>query len=322
MDALIIGPNLALDHWCELGALPRPGEVVRATAEHISLGGKGANVSRALNRLGVSSRVVGFVGGHVGYLLLELAKAEGMAIDPCPVDGENRIASLLAPRESPVCVINPPGPAIVDSDWLAFNELVRQLIRTAEPKIIICSGSTPPGAPIGAYADIIAFAGECGVPSLLDASGPTLQAALSAKPDWVKINSAEALDVVAEEAGRRGDALERVRLHASLARALRKRGAITVVITDGSGPTVAVTDDEVHVAQAPQAAVVNTAGGGDAFLAGFVSRWLRNGDFVDQLRWGIAAGSASVQTQQPGDFEISTAAAIARATAVKHLESQ
>ncbi len=79
---------------------------------------------------------------------------------------------------------------------------------------------------------------------------------------------------------------------------LLSTGCEVVVITAGpEGAYVYTSESRVHVPPFP-ARVVDTTGGGDTFMAGFLSEYLRSGDLTAAARWGC--GTAGFVIQRTG----------------------
>jgi 2-dehydro-3-deoxygluconokinase len=87
----------------------------------------------------------------------------------------------------------------------------------------------------------------------------------------------------------------------TLARELRKRGPVTVVVKLGALGALALSGDEVHRAPARTVTVVDPVGAGDAFVAGYLSELVADRTVPDCLRMGNALGAAVCGVR--GDWE-------------------
>jgi ribokinase len=67
-----------------------------------------------------------------------------------------------------------------------------------------------------------------------------------------------------------------------------------VVTAGAKGALVYTADGRVSI-PAAQARVVDTTGGGDSFMAGFLSEYLRSGDPVRAARWGCATAAFVIE---------------------------
>src|SRR5919199_3408396 len=186
---LIAGPNLTIDRTSTIPEL-RPGDVLRVDGVVVTPGGKGLNVARAALALGAEARLVGFVPGHTGRAAAALIAEEGVALDAVPAPGEIRSTAVILEPGGRATVINEPGPAIGEPEWAALEQAIAAGL--AGHRVLVCSGSLPPGAPADGYGRLARPAHEAGSPVVVDASGDTLAAALAARPDAITPNLAEA----------------------------------------------------------------------------------------------------------------------------------
>ena len=75
---------------------------------------------------------------------------------------------------------------------------------------------------------------------------------------------------------------------------LKEMGAVNVLISMGGKGAVLVADDnKVYMAEAPKGTLKNSVGAGDSMVAGFITGWLKEHNYEDAFKMGIAAGSAS-----------------------------
>jgi 1-phosphofructokinase family hexose kinase len=295
---LIAGPNLTLDRILRIDEL-RPGEVLRFTDATIAPGGKGVNVARVGRTLGFPAVLVALAPGRTGRAVVELLQDEGLELDVVASGGEARAASIVLERSGRVTVLNEPGPAIGSEVWSAFEATVAE--RLAGHGFLVCIGSTPPGSPPDAYGRLVRLARERGVSSLVDASGESLANALEAGPDLVTPNLAEAEGILAGDvsqpaAERSPDVKDRA---LEAAAAMVARGAGTAVVTVGAGVAVDGRSERRWI-DAPSVTVRNPIGAGDSLVGGLVGSLERGDDFRDALGLGVAAASASVESELPG----------------------
>ena len=281
--------NPSLDRTVELDELVR-GQMSRATASHVDPGGKGVNVTRALLANGISSRAVLPCGGEEGQHLVRLLQAEG--VDPICVwiAGHTRSNLTLAEPDGTVTKINEPGPVLSPADFEAvLNELLVAAagpteLRAGADWVVVC-GSTPPGVPVDAMAQLCEGLVAAGVRLAVDTSGPALHAAATAGAALVKPNREELAEVVARELTTIGDVVD-------AARELQSWGAGAVLASLGADGAVLVDDDGVIVGNAPVDRPRSAVGAGDALLAGFLAAGAKGGvALAEALAWGAAAVS-------------------------------
>ncbi|KOT98960.1 phosphofructokinase [Streptomyces rimosus subsp. pseudoverticillatus] len=279
---LTVTPNPSLDRTYEIPALER-GAVLRATADRIDPGGKGVNVSRAVAAAGHRTLAVLPLGGPAGAALGDLLAAEGIEVAGVPVAGQTRSNISAVEPDGTLTKINAAGPELSADESRALLETVRT--RSAGADWIACCGSLPRGLAPSWYAELVAQVHQAGARIALDTSGPSLTAALAARPDVVKPNAEELAQAVGRPLRTVGDAVE-------AARDLRKLGAGAVLASLGADGQLLVDADGERFASARVATVRSNVGAGDASLAGFLAA---GGVGVRALASAVAYGAAAVQ---------------------------
>ena len=149
----------------------------------ITPGGKGLNVARAALVLGTPASLVGFVPGHTGRAAAALIGEEGIELRACgagrdPLDHDR-------PRTEPGHGAQRAGSGAVDGDWAALEAEIEAAL--ADHRLLVCSGSLPPGAPEDAYARLARSRGRR-TERCRRRRGAALAAALGAEPDVVAPN--------------------------------------------------------------------------------------------------------------------------------------
>jgi 1-phosphofructokinase family hexose kinase len=300
---LIVNPNFATDRTVPLDVLI-PGTVARTGQPTVTLGGKGVNVARVVRALGQRALLVGFVPTRSASLLEELAESEGAELVGIPIAGTVRAASILLERAGRVTVLNEPGAIVDDSDW---NRLLDEVARlSASEKIVICSGSLPPGSPADAYARIVQAGRRAGVLSIVDAAGAVLTATLAAEPDIVSPNLAEAEMLLSgaavEEVDPSGnDVLERA---AQAARGLVSRGARCALVSAGSHGAAACRGRNCEVYRAPDVTVLNPIGAGDSLVGGLAQAIAEGSSWAQAVPFALAVASASCEQMLAGAIDV------------------
>ncbi|HEV7902687.1 MAG TPA: 1-phosphofructokinase family hexose kinase [Pyrinomonadaceae bacterium] len=282
---LIVNLNLAVDHLVEVDEL-RAGEVQRSLGERRQVGGKGVNVARVLKTLCEPSRLLGFTGGSAGELIEEGLRAEGIKLRSTRVRGESRTCLIINDRSRrEQTVINAPGASIGDEEFRRFETGYARSLPGAE--FVVITGSLPPNLPADTYAQLIEAARSCGKRVLLDCAGAPLRLALEARPFLVKINGAEASELLHAPAVTDFDGAARA------TRELRGRGAESAMITLGAQGAVLDSGDARYRFDAPRVAAANSVGSGDATLAGLAFGLRRGWTMQESGALAVAAGAAN-----------------------------
>jgi 1-phosphofructokinase len=248
-------------------------------------GGKGINVARVARWLGCQVVATGFLAGAGGREIAEALAGEGVSTDFVHVPGEIRVnLKLVDPVSGTQTEVNEPGAAVDARHLEDLKDRVDGLSRRC--RVLVFSGSLPPGVPVDAYADLVGVARRRGAHTILDADGDALAHGLTAGPDLIKPNRAEAEDVLQQPLPS-DDSIE------AAARALLRRGAGAVALSLGADGALLVTrEGGAWRAQPPVLRGSSTVGAGDAMVAGFACAHLKGLTWEEALRLASAASAA------------------------------
>jgi 1-phosphofructokinase len=271
--------NPAIDRTVSLDRLV-PGEVHRARSLRDDAGGKGINVASCLADWGVPVTVTGVLGAGNAAAFEALFSEKGIADACIRVPGETR-TNLKLVDPAGTTDVNLPGLALDAASLRAVRAVLAEAAGSGT--IAVLAGSLPAGVEAGLYAELTAELKRRGARVLLDASGPTLAAALSAPalPDAVKPNRHE----LEEWAGRSLRAFADV---VAAAQGLVRRGIPLVVVSLGAEGAVFVRAGQALHALAPATEVASTVGAGDALVAGLVAGLSADLGLADTARLALA----------------------------------
>lgn len=267
-----------------LGAPHRPTTVVRVA------GGKALNMARAASRLGADVVAVPVLGGHLGDLVDELLRAEGVRARPVRTDVDTRVCVSVASTtagtltelyEHPVPVPETAVDAVLAvvadelgaGDWLSV------------------SGGMPRDARPGLLAALARTAASAGARLALDTHGPALREVLDARVPvaLLKVNRAEA-------AGALG--LPGATDLGELVTGLLTLTGGAVVVTDGVEGALAADGTGRWHAGLPAVAGGQPVGSGDSFLGGLVAALDAGAGLQEAL--ATATGAAAANAEVPG----------------------
>lgn len=274
--------NPSIDYVVEMGELRR-GCLNRATNTKVYPGGKGINVSAVLNSLGVENKMFGFVAGFTGNELVRSLTAEGLTADFIKLrSGLTRINMKVC--ESVSTEINTPGPNITKDN---LKELADKLGELKDGDVLVLSGSIPQGLPTYTYRTIMELVKDRDIKIIVDTSGEQLLATLECHPFLIKPNRTELEELFSTKILLTSDAEK-------FAHSLQDMGARNVLVSlDSEGALLLREDGSVLHHDAFQGQVINPVGAGDSMVAGFIAGYLKNNDFSEAFKTGIAAGSAA-----------------------------
>ncbi|HET6494619.1 MAG TPA: PfkB family carbohydrate kinase, partial [Thermoleophilia bacterium] len=282
----------------------RPRELTRCCALLQQAGGKGANVTRALNALRGEARcfLLGFAAGHTGRLFAELATEEGLAVELVACAGEMRLSTAVLTDDGSVSRLFECGPSITPHDEESLLTAVADH-RAAEGEWAVVDGAVPPGAGNDFYSAICRTLSAVGYRVLVDATGAQLAACLDAVPDFVKVNLSEAWSAVGTPQDLREDEdrLSVMELGAEgleMARRLVAAGARGAVVTLGAAGAAGLIGGREWNVRTPPIRIRNAVGSGDCFAAALV---------------------AGFESREPVEAALATAAGVAAANAASAL---
>lgn len=285
--------NPAVDYTLQLEQELSAGSVARTDTTQFDPGGKGINVSKYLVNIDVETVATGFVGGFLGQFLTMSLTEDRIPNDFTQISERTRLNTTILTQSSEY-KINQKGPVI---DEVPVSRIIETICQY-DPAIVLIAGSLPPG--IGPeVVDTISDAGPW--KTVVDLEGTILN---KLKREYLlcKPNREELSDAT-------GHCVESIEDCIAASKALRQNGFDCVVASLGADGAIMVTPDTALHAPALKVDIVDTAGAGDALLAGVLAHHHRDGTSEDMLRTGIAVASRAVTvpgTSVPSLSTIST----------------
>jgi 1-phosphofructokinase family hexose kinase len=295
-----ITPNPVLDRTLTVPKIMF-NEMIRATTTRLDWGGKGFNVSRALQALGLKSTAMGFVGGAVGKQLEEGLNRTGVTTDLIHIQGETRTNVVIAEAGGPEAnqeysvakehryvKVNEAGPTVTPDEAIRLLDRVREKVHRGD--LYALCGSLPPGLPSDFYAQLIAVIQQYGAKAMLDTSGEALRLGCAAAPYLVKPNVTEAENVSGQTIQSEHDALK-------AATFFLDQGIKLVALSMGADGLLLASEGIQIWARPPKVQTPNPVGAGDALLAGLVWALRQGTSLAEMARWGVAAGTAAAMRE-------------------------
>jgi len=287
-DIATITINPAVDIFVNVARV-EPTRKLRCSAPKRDPGGGGINVARVAHRLGRTVAAIYPTGGAIGKLLQRLVEREGIesVVTPSHVETrENFTAYENETGEQYRFVL--PGSALHRAEWEACLDKLATL--PDKPKIVVASGSIPPGVPADFFAMVARHAKALGAKMVLDTSGAALKEALAEGVTLIKPNQVELADFV-------GQPLDSDEARIGAARKLiGDKRVEAVALTLGEDGALFVTADGAWRAEPMHIEVASAVGAGDSFLGGMVAAIAAGEKPEDAFRMAVAAGSAAVMS--------------------------
>jgi len=283
-----------------------PGGTLSAQTGLATPGGKGLNVSRVLNTLGIRSRAVAIVGTDQ----LENFKAEiGVWAEPFLManKGPTRLNTTIQEANGRETHIRESG---VPADETAITALFALLdkLQVAEGDTIAICGSAPLKFPFERFGEALNFMAAQGARIVLDVPMPFLKLAAIANITLLKINEEEFRMLCIKLGEKR--ALPRVTGSEPLSMLLNAiktlRNIKRVVVTRGAkGVATLINGQPQNFRLTPgvDANEIKTeVGSGDAFLAGLLAAEVAEKSEAEQIHSGLAAAAANLMSLPAGSI--------------------
>ena len=272
--------NPSIDFIVRLDSLAL-GSVNRMTSDDKFAGGKGINVSRILKRLDIENTATGFIGGFTGRFVKDGLVDEGIATKFVEVSEDTRINVKVKAGEE--TELNGAGPHISTEK---LEELEAILAGLSSEDTVVFAGSAPSSLGNQVYNTLIPIAKKAGAEVVCDFEGQTLLDALNYQPLLVKPNNHELADIFGVELNGLAD-IEKY------AREILAKGAKNVIISMAGDGALLVTPEAAYFAKPIKGTVKNSVGAGDSMVAGFTGEYVKSGDPIEALKWGVACGTAT-----------------------------
>jgi tagatose 6-phosphate kinase len=270
---------------------------IRVKEVAYGMGGKPMVASWVLRVLGIESLALGFAAGPTGKQMKEMLDLHGVSADLVWVDGDSRHNTLIICSDGSgqttftVDTLNVKRNHI-DQLWIKYQNALKIA------SCIVLGGSLPKGIEPVVFAELIGAASEKNIPVVFDASGPGLAAGLKSRPRVIKPNRDELEELTGSKIVSLADALRN-------AEKIQAEYGVMVVTTLGGLGAVAVLENKNYfIPPLPVDQVVNSAGAGDAILAGLALALSQGEPIETGLRMGFASAAAVLLTPATGDCRL------------------
>lgn len=274
--------NPSLDYVVKVNDL-KLGRVNRTEEEDVYPGGKGINVSIVLKNLGYDSSALGFIAGFTGDEIERRVLEFGCKSDFIKLnEGLSRINVKIKSNEE--SEVNGGGPHINEE---ALNSLYKKLDNLQDGDILVLAGSIPKSLPEDIYEKIMERLQKKEIKIIVDATKDLLVNVLKFKPFLIKPNNHELGEIFNVELRTDEEIIE-------YAKKLQDKGARNVLISmAGDGAIFLSESGEIIKSGVPKGEVKNSVGAGDSMVAGFIAGYLKNYNFKEAFKMGVATGSAT-----------------------------
>ncbi|MBF0484742.1 MAG: 1-phosphofructokinase family hexose kinase [Candidatus Omnitrophica bacterium] len=282
-------------------------------------GGKGVNVSRALNKFVLLQKLfkrlqvcaTGLTGGISGDNLKCLLDFEKIKHDFFCINGSTRENLTFFDSSGSSTRIIEPGPFINQEEWCSFLKHYSCLVKNFSWSII--SGRIANGLDNKVCTKLINIAHQNKCLCFLDTSGLPLIEGLKARPEFIKPNHEEAQEVL----GYSISSYPRIK---KAVLEFSRMGAGNVFISRGLDGVIAFNGADIFEITAQiKLKPINDVGCGDSFVGGFIGAYSTGISFLESLRLGVAFGMANMKERVPGGVDIEFVKRIVKKVKIRKL---
>jgi 1-phosphofructokinase family hexose kinase len=293
---LVVSMNPALDVRMVVDRL-NSGAVNRIRSSKTRSGGKGIHVAHTAQTLGSEVVMTGFLPAIGREYFLDGMAENGIHAEFINVEGKLRTCISLFEEDLQIeTELLEPGCSVAPKYLAELKSKIRDLASTS--KVVVFSGSLPPGIQSSAYGDLISVCYELGCQTILDTGGKALEKGVNAFPSMIKPNRQEAEELVRFE-------IKDMEAAYRAARHLAQEKVALAVISLGSEGIVVANSTSTQFAAPPSVEVRNATGSGDCLVGGFAFGLERRLSLEQMIRIGVACGAANAASETTGEIDIS-----------------
>lgn len=269
-----------------------PTSKLRCSLPHYDPGGGGINVARVVRILGGDAVAVYPAGGPLGDMLRQMLERLGLPQRPVPIAGDTRESFTVDEGDSGLQYrFILPGPALSEAEQALCLEALARI--DPPPAFLVLSGSFPPGVEPAFFDRFAALARRLGARLVLDCSGEALRyAAAQGGIYLLKPSQHELATLMGRPMDSESDQ------EAALRSLIEQGVAEIIVLSRGAKGAMLATRAGVEHLAAFDVPVRSTVGAGDSMVGAMVKALAAGADLQAAVRYGLAAGSATIM--QPG----------------------
>jgi len=266
---------------------------------NLKAGGKGINVSRQLNKIGISNMALLFTGGSNGKQFREALRSEGINYSDIVIKDETRDAAIIVDKSiQKVYSFFAKNSMVSENEVQDFITKMEKAIATCE--IVVFSGSSPCKEAEKIFIEGISIANRLDKISICDTYGDHLEECVNASPTIIHNN-------VDEIENSLGLSLKSEKDQLNFLETLYKKGLKQAYITNDAKPFYASNFDFHYKVTLPEINALDSTGSGDAFVAGLINGWHNKLTFAEQLRFASALGVWNATSLEVCDVDLKDA---------------
>lgn len=257
-----------------------------ATVLSREAGGKGVNISRALQNAHVDNTAVVVIGADNAAAYRQMLSRTGLSVLEIERPGSIRENLTLHCDNGPETRISFSGFAVEDS---ILDEIFAHIQPDGET-ILTMTGRIAEGMSMEKVKDFLKRSAFCGAKIVVDSRSFSLSDLAEVKPWLIKPNQEEISAYC-------GEKVEDMKTALAKAREIAGLGIENTMISMGAQGALLITGADTYYAKAPRVQAVSSIGAGDSAIAGFMAATVRGEDSAGRLASAVAFGTAACLTE-------------------------
>lgn len=283
---LTITPNPLLERRLVFNSILN-GAVNRSRTEYFYAGGKGINVSRQLNKLGIKNQALTFLGGNNGKLLRRTLETESINFNAVNTKDETRWATVtIDESKKEITSFFSQNSEPSESEVDEFIQKMDKAIQNCS--IVLFAGSSPNKTAQRIFTDGIELANKYDKISFIDTYGEHLNECIEKSPFAIHNNKKEIKNSLGIELESEHDIL-------NFLDSLYSQNIKMTFITDGENDVYSSKFDFHYKTKPPVVESFNPIGSGDSFVSGILYGIERSLVYNDSLKLAVALGALNTQ---------------------------
>ena len=276
-------------------------------------GGKGVNVSRTLNAMGLANTTTGFLGSENRYEFDDFLRHPMIDDRFVMLEGRTRENTTIVDVTARVDTHIRDKGLTVNLEGLAELE---QIFNEVPPdSLIVFSGSLAPGIELEVFGSMLKKCSSYGLKVVVDISGDALKIASSEKLFLIKPNIEELSQYAGRSLTTQSELIDVAKQDCSKVE--------NVLISMGSQGAILVGQSKIIKVCCPSCnkKTINTVGCGDVLLGSFVGMLSQAENFEKCLKRAVANASACAFHPVPAMFDKKLAGEFYKNTDVEIIEN-
>ena len=261
------------------------GSPQRADKEMFAAGGKGINVSRQLNLLGIDNSSFTFIGGNNGKIFRHILNEEKIDFSLVSIKSETRCADIIIEeRANRITTFFGINSVVTKEESDEFKQKLEKMILNCST--VVFSGSSPCKTTNDIFSYGIELANKHDKTSILDTYGKHLQKCIEASPTVIHNN-------VIEVENSFGISLKSEDDKVNYLKKLYSQNIKLSFLTDGANPAYACKFGFIYKIISPEIKSIDPTGSGDAFVSGIIHGLEHALVFDEFVKNAVALGAAN-----------------------------